>query len=297
MADENAGFPSVGPLYMKTTTPRSEGGVTLSSGMDILGNLSISSQFKVALHLGNSSVSDSDLNSWLIKSNVTTDSAMNTYYDFYCAEVVIPGATFDVAEELGGRQGTIERVPIRRIFAPVQMTFYVDNDYKILRLLEEWMNYINPLQSSAGEVGASGIGFGDNKESNNFYRMRYPNSYKRIISIVKFERNFRSNPSEGGDNLQSVPTITYRLIDAFPTNITAIPLSYDGSTITKVSVEFSYTRYVYEKHGGNVNNLPTGPGDTSGITNPSGNFTGTFEDIFNAVNTLSSTITNITNLF
>ncbi len=76
---------------------------------------------------------------------------------FTCAEVVIPGATFDVAEELGGRQGTIERVPIRRIFAPVQMTFYVDNDYKILRLLEEWMNYINPLQSSAGEVGASGI--------------------------------------------------------------------------------------------------------------------------------------------
>ena len=285
MADQNAGQPDLGPLYMKMTTPRDEGGVTLASGMDVLGNVSLSSQFKVALHLGNGSASGGDLLSWMQKSGVTIDAAMNAYYDFFCAEAIIPGATFDVAEEMGSRQGLIERIPTRRIFAPVQLTFYVDNDYKIMRIFEEWMNYINPLQSAGGEVAATAIRFGNQKGRNQFFRMRYPDSYKKIISIVKFERNFRQNPSEGGDNLQSVPTITYRLIDAFPTNISAIPLSYEGSTITKVSVEFSYSRYVYEKHGGNVTALPTGPGQSLGITNPSLNAT-TFEEIFNSIGNL-----------
>lgn len=285
MADQNAGQPDLGPLYMKMTTPRSEGGLTLASGMDVLGNVSLSSQFKVALHLGNSSADGGDLLNWMQKSGITIDAAMNTYYDFFCAEAIIPGATFDVAEEMGSRQGVIERIPTRRIFAPVQLTFYVDNDYKIMRIFEEWMNYINPLQSAGGQVAASAIGFGNQKNRNQFFRMRYPDSYKRIISIVKFERNFRQNPSEGGDNLQSVPTITYRLIDSFPTNISAIPLSYEGSTITKVSVEFSYSRYVYEKHGGNVANLPTGPGVSLPLTNPSANAT-TFEEIFNAIGNL-----------
>lgn len=285
MADQNAGQPDLGPLYMKMTTPRDEGGVTLASGMDVLGNVSLSSQFKVALHLGNGSAGGGDLLQWMNNSGITLDSAMNTYYDFFCAEAIIPGATFDVAEEMGSRQGVIERFPTRRIFAPVQLTFYVDNDYKIMRIFEEWMNYINPLQNAAGEVAASKIGFGNDKDSNQFFRMRYPDSYKRIISIVKFERNFRQNPSKGGDNLQSVPTITYRLIDAFPTNISAIPLSYEGSTITKVSVEFSYSRYVYEKHPGSVTPLPTGPGQDLGLTNPSLNV-GTFEEIFQAIGNL-----------
>jgi len=43
------------------------------------------------------------------------------------------------------------------------------------------------------------------------------------------------------------------MIDAFPTNITAIPVSYEGSTITKSTVTFNYTRYVTEKSGGNLN--------------------------------------------
>jgi hypothetical protein len=273
MADQNAGQPDLGPLYMKMTTPRNEGGLTLAGGMDVLGNVSFSSQFKVALHLGNGSAGD-DLLDWMQQSGITIDAAMNTYYDFFCAEAVIPGATFDVAEEMGSRQGVIERFPTRRIFAPVQLTFYIDNDYKIMRVFEEWMNYINPLQSSNGPVAPSARGFGNQKDRNQFFRMRYPDSYKRIISIVKFERNFRQNPSQGGENLQSVPTITYRLIDAFPTNISAIPLSYEGSTITKVTVEFSYSRYVYEKHGGNVSTLPTG------------NITPTFDDIFNAIGNL-----------
>ena len=36
------------------------------------------------------------------------------------------------------------------------------------------------------------------------------------------------------------------MIDAFPTQISGVPLSYEGSTIAKVEVEFTYSRFVYE---------------------------------------------------
>lgn len=247
-----AGFPRIGPLYVKMTTPRTDGAVRMQGARDIFGELSLTSQFKVALHLTSSTGSDDKLMSWLSRSGLTIDPAQNAYYDFFCSEVVIPGATFDVAEESGSRQGVIERMPTKRVFAPITMTFYVDNDYKLIRLFEEWMNFINPLYGQGGDYPVSTNGQGNAKNRNDFYRLRYPDEYKRIISIVKFERNFKVDPASSGGVLGNVPSITYRLIDAFPTNITAMPLSYEGSTITKTTVEFSYSRYVYEHNRGTL---------------------------------------------
>jgi hypothetical protein len=250
---DSKGQPDIGPLYVKMTTERSDGAVTLEGARNILGALSLTSQFKVALHLTNTTSDDDRLMQWLTNSGLTNDAVKNAYYDFYCSEAVIPGATFEVAEEAGSRQGIIERIPTRRIYTPVTLTFYVDNDYRLIRLFEEWMNFINPLYGGTGSYPVSKIGFGDAKNRNDFFRMRYPNEYKRIISIVKFERNFKERPELSGGKLGNVPTITYRLIDAFPTNITALPVSYEGSTITKTTVEFSYSRYVYEKNDGTGN--------------------------------------------
>lgn len=250
MAQENSiGKPDIGPLYVKTTLPRTDG-VQLAGARDILGALSLTSQFKVSLHLTNTTSDDDKLMQWLTRSGLTGDVAKNTYYDFYCAEAVIPGATFEVTEEAGSRQGVIEKIPTRRVYAPITLTFYVDNDYRLIRLFEEWMNFINPIYNTNGEFQASDIGFGNAKDRNNFFRMRYPDDYKRIISIVKFERNFSLLPTQPGGQSGNVPSITYRLIDAFPTNITALPVSYEGSTVTKTTVEFSYSRYVYEKNPG-----------------------------------------------
>jgi hypothetical protein len=244
------GYPRVGPLYVKTTLSRTDGAVEMAGARDIIGAVSLTSQFKVALHLTNSTSSDDKLMRWLTNAVLTIDLAQNAYYDFYCSEAVIPGATFEVAEEAGSRQGVIERIPTRRVYTPITLTFYVDNDYKLIRLFEEWMNFINPIHGGNGEFPVTNNGFGDSKDRNHFFRMRYPDEYKRIISIVKFERNFRKDPGSGGGQLGNVPSITYRLIDAFPTNITALPVSYEGSTVTKTTVEFSYSRYVYEKNNG-----------------------------------------------
>lgn len=221
-----AGQPEVGFLY-KTT----------DEALKIFSKLSLTSQFKVSLHLTNNDV---NLMGWLKKAEITDNLEVSNLFDFYCAETSLPGATFDVTEEIGSRQGVIERFPTKRVYPDVTMTFYVDYDYKLIRLFEEWMNYINPIYTDDGEFQPNPRGQGNAKNRPDFFRLRYPDSYKRIISIVKFERDL--------DTTNDVPRITYRLIDAFPTNIAAMPVTYEGSTITKTIVTFSYSRYVIEKH-------------------------------------------------
>jgi len=249
------GFPSIGPLYMNTTTPRSGEPYTdanLAGARDVFGALSQSSQFKISLHLSaNGSAGDENLNAWLQASGLTVDPVQNEYYNFYCAEANLPGSAMQTVDIKGNFQGMTERLITERTFLPVSFTFYVDNDYRLIRLFEEWMNYINPLHGSGG-AGTGGayspttIGHGNAKFSNDISRLRYPDSYRRIISITKFERDFREQPQRSGGKLGDQSSITYRLIDAFPTQISGVPLSYEGSTISKVTVQFDYTRYVYE---------------------------------------------------
>jgi hypothetical protein len=242
MASRGRGHPEIGPLYARMTTPTGE----LPGALDIFGKLSLTSQFKVSLHLTNNDV---NLMGWLKTAGITDNLQVSKLFDFYCAETSLPGATFDVTEEIGSRQGVIERFPTKRVYPDVTMTFYVDYDYKLIRLFEEWMNYINPVYTDDGEFPPDPRGQGDAKNRPDFFRLRYPDSYKRIISIVKFERDFNTeNVNRPGGIIYDVPTITYRLIDAFPTNIAAMPVTYEGSTITKTIVTFSYSRYVIEKH-------------------------------------------------
>lgn len=245
------GKPDIGPFYVKMTDGSPKNG--LPGARDIFGNLSLTSQFKLSLHLTNqdADAGGTGLMKWLSDSDITRDNRKTFLYDFYCAEAVIPGAQFDVTEEMGSRQGTIERFPTRRIFPEFTVTFYVDNRHQLIRLFEEWMNYINPLYSDLGRIPASEVGQGDGraKERPDFFRFRYPDDYKRIISITKFERFFNSNDPE---NIGYSPHLTYRMIDAFPTNLTALPLTYEGSQITKTTVTFQYTRYTMERNKGTI---------------------------------------------
>ncbi len=241
----------VDPLYLRITEPRiTDGGAgALPSVRDIYKDLSLTSQFKVSLHLQRSGADD--LDGHLTGCGIFDDFASTNYtYDFFAAEANIPGANFDLAEQSAAYQGMLEYMPYRRIFAPFDVTYYVDDNYNILRLFEEWMNYINPLYGDRGRYGGGWTGQTDFNESNAYYRMRYPSKYKRPITITKFEREFWKNPNEPRDGETNMPLISYQLIDAFPQQVTAVPLSYSGSEITKVSVTFGYTRYVTIKDNG-----------------------------------------------
>jgi hypothetical protein len=260
----------VDPIYARMTLPRNtnDDRAALPSVRELFGELSVTSQFKVTLFLGDTvpgARSDSDINAWLVTAGVLggiLPDAGSTYlsglrYEFMCNETTLPGVSLSMAEEVGSRQGMVERFPVRRDFPEISMTFYVDAEYGIIRLFEEWMNFINPLYNTEGRLERAnprgGVGqFGDNQ----FFRFRYPNTYKRDIAITKFERDVFIDPNTRG--VQRTPSmLTYKFINAFPSNVTALPVTYEGSTITKTTVSFNYDRYVILNHFGTGQNQYT----------------------------------------
>ena len=228
---------SVLPLYKKINDAQSD-----------LFPLSLTAEFKVSLNLGYDD-SSGGLSSWLTKCGIANSPQDLARYDFFASDVTLPGASFDMAESMGDRQGTIERFAQRRLYAPLTVSFYVDADYNMLRLFEEWMNFIKPIHNSSGRYEGSFQGQRNYRERNNYYKFRYPDDYRRMISITKFERDFLQNPNEKNNTFKNMPLLTYRFIDTFPVDINAVPMSYDGSTFLQVTVVFSYLRHTIEKHG------------------------------------------------
>ena len=246
----------IAPLYARITNPRNTDGGrgSLPSVRDLYKGLSLSSQFKVSLFLNRNNRDADNLDGHLTRCGIFDEYSASSYsYDFFASEAILPGANFDMTEQPGAYQGVLEYNATRRIWPDFEVSYYIDKDYNLLRLFEEWMNYINPLYSDEGKyIGGSDaqVGFTGH---NSYYRMKYPTKYKRIIAVTKFERDFWNNPNQMQDGQIAQQMITYQLIDAFPKQVTAVPVTYDGSTVTKVTVVFGYTRYITHKGNGNKN--------------------------------------------
>ena len=228
--------------------------LSIPNASPIFSKLAISSQFKVSLDLvRRSSIGDSlGLFEYLTNCGLFNDvTSTSEKYDFLCSQASLPGASFDISEEMGSRQGMIERFASRRIYNQFDLTFYIDNDYNVLRMFEEWMNYINPVynESNGRYDGAEASQLNAYQERNTYSRFRYPDDYRRMISITKFERDFLQNPNDKNNTFKNMPLLTYHFIDTFPVNLNAVPMSYDGSTFLQVTVVFSYLRHTIEKHG------------------------------------------------
>ncbi len=228
--------------------------LSIPNASPIFSKLAISSQFKVSLDLVRRSSIGNNLGlfEYLTNCGLFNDvTSTSEKYDFLCSQASLPGASFDVSEEMGSRQGMIERFASRRIYNQFDLTFYIDNDYNVLRMFEEWMNYINPVynESNGRYDGSEASQLNVYQERNTYSRFRYPDDYRRMISITKFERDFLQNPNDKNNTFKNMPLLTYRFIDTFPVDLNAVPMSYDGSSILQVTVVFSYLRHTIEKHG------------------------------------------------
>ena len=227
--------------------------LSIPNASPLFSKLAISSQFKVSLDLVRRSASGNNLGlfEYLTNCGLFNDTTSTSQkYDFLCSQASLPGAAFDVSEEMGSRQGMIERFASRRVYNQFDLTFYIDNNYDVLRMFEEWMNYINPVynESNGRYDGSEGSQLNAYQERNTYSRFRYPDEYRRKVSITKFERNFLQNPNDKNNTFNNMPLLTYHFIDTFPVNINAVPLSYGGSNILQVTVVFTYLRHTIEKH-------------------------------------------------
>jgi hypothetical protein len=148
-----------------------------------------------------------------------------------CSEASLPGASLATVDIDNDYHGVSEKHVYRRLYDDrADFTFYVDRNYNIIKLFENWIAYC------AGENN-----FREQKNGNYSYRVNYPNLYRTdTLYITKFERDVQT----GGVNSSS--TIEYQFINAYPLSINSMPVSYDASNLLKCTVSFTYSRYIIE---------------------------------------------------
>ena len=177
----------------------------------------------------------------------------NSDINFMAYEAVLPGTSYELGQVYGDRMGRTEQYPTKRVYPPVDVSFYIDKDYKVIKFFEGW---INNMSQNLGGV------------DNSYVRHNYARYYEREVVITKFERDLRSKKQrlvKGGITRPPSKNITYTLRNAFPSNLISIPVSYDGANILKTTVTFNYDVYNFEsdrfKTDGGINeedNSPTG---------------------------------------
>ena len=140
-----------------------------------------------------------------------------------CSEAVLPGSSLATTEVNNDYTGVTERHAYRRIYdETIDLSFYVDaGNYLPVQFFETWISEIlNEDQDEAISPVYS-------------YRAKYPDDYmnKQGLKVIKFERELRSQ-------------LQYTFVNSYPRSITSMPVTYDGSSLLKCSVQMSYIRYV-----------------------------------------------------
>ena len=137
----------------------------------------------------------------------------------------LPGSSFATADINGNYMGVNEKFAHTRQFIQMDMDFYVDTDYRSLKFIEHWMEWI-ASGSTTGQEGSSPA------ERGYYFRMRYPNEYKcDYTKITKFDKDYKKY-------------IEYRFIGLFPISLNSTSVSYEGSQVLKASCTFNFERYI-----------------------------------------------------
>ena len=140
-----------------------------------------------------------------------------------CSAAVLPGSTFATTVVNGEFQGVTETIPHTRNFTRIKLEFYVDNEYKALKFLEHWMEYI---------TGGSTAEQMDNAYN---FKLNYPVDYRsQSTKIVKFEKNYKQS-------------LEYNFRGLFPVALDSTRVQYQNSNVLKASCAFAYERYICGK--------------------------------------------------
>ena len=134
------------------------------------------------------------------------------------ANIDIPfrGRIFKVAGD-----GTIE---------PWSITIINDEDFRIRKAMEEWVDRIAKLENNLGATD--------------------PNAYMVNAKVFQLGRGATPSSSTNAGDRNSVLR-EYEFIDIFPTSVSSIDLSYDSSdTIEEFTVDFQVQSFAFVDAGG-----------------------------------------------
>ena len=169
-------------------------------------------------------------------------------FNLSCSDASLPGSQLSTFEINNDRTGVTERHAYRRQFdGKIDLTFYVDaKRYLSIRFFEAWISYIMNEEKGDKDIAA--------KEYH--YRAKYPIDYMmdQGLKITKFERDYQNS-------------LTYNFVRAYPVSVSSMPVSYDASSLLKVTVSMNYIRYYINKPVRTSGSTPPNVTEQSNINN------------------------------
>ena len=191
----------------------------LSVAKNLIGPLAQTNHFQVTFSSLRPSV-ESYLRDYLKVDDIR--NFLSRRAGILCDSASLPTTAYATAEVRDNFMGVSQQFAHTRIYTDLDFSFYVDEDYNLLKIFEGWMEYISS--------GANSSTLADDRAY--FRRMRYPDSYKcDTMYINKFEKNFKK-------------TMRYRFVNVFPKAMSAVPVAYGPADILKVNVSFNFDRYI-----------------------------------------------------
>ena len=191
----------------------------LSVAKNIIGPLAQTNHFQVTFSSLRPSV-ESYLKDYLSVDDIR--NFLSRRAGILCDSASLPTTAYATAEVRDNFMGVPQQFAHTRIYTDLDFSFYIDEDYTLLKIFEGWMEYISS--------GANNSTLQDDRAF--FRRMRYPDSYKcDTMYINKFEKNFKR-------------TLRYRFVNVFPKAMSAVPVAYGPADILKVNVSFNFDRYI-----------------------------------------------------
>ena len=191
----------------------------LSVAKNLIGPLAQTNHFQVTFSSLRPSV-ESYLRDYLKVDDIR--NFLSRRAGILCDSASLPTTAYATAEVRDNFMGVPQQFAHTRIYTDLDFSFYVDEDYNLLKIFEGWMEYISS--------GANTSTLQDDRAY--FRRMRYPDSYKcDTMYINKFEKNFKK-------------TMRYRFVNVFHKAMSAVPVAYGPADILKVNVSFNFDRYI-----------------------------------------------------
>ena len=197
-----------------------KGGMSLSTGFDV------SFQFGGGTTFGGEFYTDGD----------------EHIVHMLCDEAQLPNvqsATGQMNRYLG--EGQVY-YPHTRLFTDISMGFLCDAQMTPFKFFQNWYNtiYGDQMVSYGTRIPHRTVGFEGAKSAqplprNRVNRLQYMDEYVSTCQIMKTEPNAESSSGR-------VP-IVVSLENCYPYSIDAVPLSYGTSQVTRVNVNFYYSRH------------------------------------------------------
>ena len=173
-----------------------------------------------------------------------------------CDEAQLPNVQTATGQLSGRFLGEAAvQYPHSRLYTDVGLGFLCDAKMIPLKFFNYWYDWMfGDGRTVAANSGISGAESAFPKNDNRVNRLKYQDDYAAKVKIIKTE-------PDGTASNNRAP-VTYILENAYPYAIDAVPLSYGVSQITRVNVNFHYSRHTIVYGEGE-----TGPGLTGTLLN------------------------------